>query len=140
MDTRTARRTAEKAARDLITSRTALIGELGVAQAERSQLDADVAAAAEQGRQLIAAAEADAARLLQTAQAAIQDADQRYADLYTAATAAGWAPADLTALGFAPAAGTQARRRRPPAPAAPPVAVPQQHLPTDEQLPDRSNN
>lgn len=138
MDTRTARRAAEKAARDLINSRATLIGELGVAQAERTQLDADVAAAAERGRQLIAEAQDEAARLLETVQTAVRDADQRYTDVYGAATAAGWAPADLSALGFQPNGNTSPRRRRPaqaenrPAasPPAPPTAhadVPQQH-------------
>jgi len=49
-----------------------------------------------------------------------RDADQRYADVYSAATAAGWARADLTALGF-PAVPPSTRRRRtnPSEPAAP---------------------
>ena len=42
MDSRTARRTAEKAARNLITDRAALVGELGVATAERTQLASGV--------------------------------------------------------------------------------------------------
>ena len=113
MDTRAARRAAEKAARDLITSRTALIGELGVAQAERTQLDDDITAAAERGRALVAAAEAEAARMLQAAQACVRDADQHYTELYSAATAAGWAPTDLTALGFPPGDNPAPRRRRP---------------------------
>ena len=111
MDTRTARRAAEKAARDLINDRAALIGELAVARAERTQRDTDIAAAGERGRQLVAAAEAEAAALLDTAQAGVRHADQRYADVYSAATAAGWAAADLTALGFQPS--NNARRRRP---------------------------
>ena len=113
MDTRTARRAAEKAARDLINDRAALIGELAVARAERSQLDINIAAAGERGRQLVAAAEAEAAGLLDTAQAGVRHADQRYADVYSAATAAGWAAADLTALGFQPAP-TRTRRRTSP--------------------------
>ena len=112
MDTRTARRAAEKAARDLITDRAALIGELAVARAERTQLDTDITAAGERGRQLVTAAQAEAAALLDTAQAGVRQADQRYADLYGAATAAGWAPADLTALGFAPSNDHPQRRRR----------------------------
>jgi len=136
MDTRAARRAAEKAARDLINKRAALVGELGVAQAERTQLDADVTAAAERGRQLVAAAEVEAGQLVETAQACVRDADQRYADVYSAVTAAGWAVADLTALGFPPRDGATPRRRRPQPSQAPlPVSttahanpnVPQQH-------------
>lgn len=114
MDTRAARRAAEKAARDLINDRAALIGELGVAQAERTQLDTDVTAAAERGRQLLAEAEADAARLLESAQARVRDAGARYADVYSAATAAGWTPADLAALGFRPSPGSSSGRRTSP--------------------------
>lgn len=46
-----------------------LVGELDVAQAERTHRDADVTAGAERGRQLAAAAEADVAALLETAPA-----------------------------------------------------------------------
>lgn len=115
MDTRTARRAAEKAARDLINDRATFVGELGVVQAERTQLEDDVATAAERGRQLVAEAQAEAARLLEHAQGGVRDAEQHYNDVYTAATAAGWAPADLTALGFAPATtGSKSRQRRAP--------------------------
>ncbi len=133
MDTRAARRAAEKAARDLISHRATLVGELGVAQAERTQLEDDVAAAAERGRQLIAEAQAEAARLLEHAQACVRDAEQRYTDVYTSATAAGWTPADLTALGFQPATGSRPRQRRASAeqtgtaPAEPSVTLPEQH-------------
>ena len=118
MDTRTARRAAEKAARDLINNRATLIGELGVAQAERAQLEADVTTAADRGRQLVAAAEAEASRLLETAQSCVRDAEQRYTDVYGAATAAGWAPADLATLGFQPADSSTGPRRRRTQPAA----------------------
>lgn len=120
MDSRSARRAAEKAARDLITNRAALVGELGVAAAERTQLAADVTAADERGRQLVADAEAQAARLVAAVQDLVADGEQRYADAYTAATAAGWAPSDLTALGFPPVATSSTRRRRP-SPAQPPT-------------------
>jgi hypothetical protein len=115
MDSRTARRAAEKAARDLIATRAALVGELGVAAAERTQLATDVTAATDRGRELITAAEAEAARLVAAAQDLVADGEQRYADAYTAATAAGWAPADLTTLGFPPCAPTTRRRRQAPA-------------------------
>lgn len=121
MDTRTARRAAEKAARDLMNSRAALIGELAVASAERDQLDAAVTAAGDRGRQLVTAAQDEADQLLATAQAHVRDANQRYADLYNAATTSGWAPADLSALGF-PSSLPGARRRRT-TPGSEPAAV-----------------
>ena len=141
MDSRTARRTAEKAARDLITSRAALVGELGVTQAERTRLAQEVLAATEHGRQLVAAAQAEAARLVAAAQDLVHDGEQRYADAYTAATTAGWTTGDLTALGFQPSPSTNPRRRRTtgdavqrPAGALPAQpAVPEQHAAHDQQ-------
>lgn len=136
MDTRAARRAAEKAARNLINNRTAPIGELGVAQAERALLEAEVVAAAGRGRQLVAAAEDEAARLLEHAQSAVRNATERYADLYSAATMAGWTPADLAALGFDSTsphprrASTRAQREAPapgPSPEQSHVTVPEQH-------------
>lgn len=141
MDTRAARRAAEKAARDLMTSRAALVGELGVVQAELGQLAEDVAAVTTRGRQLVAAAEDEAARLVAAAQAVVVNSEQRYADVYGAATAGGWTPADLSALGFPPATGTSPRRRRSPIeqpelmPATDtPLALPQQPGEPDQQV------
>jgi hypothetical protein len=110
VDTRAARRAAEKAARDLINNRAVLVGEFGVTSVERGRLAGDVAAAAARGQQLVADAEAEAARLVAAAQDLAQDGEQRYADAYSAATAGGWTAADLTALGFQPA--PTGRRRR----------------------------
>lgn len=140
MDTRAARRAAEKAARDLMTSRAALVGELGVVHAERTQLAEDVTVATARGRELVAAADAEAARLVAAAQDLAQDGEQRYADAYGAATAAGWTPIDLTALGFQPATGSSPRRRRTPVeqpeltpPAETSVTLPEQHVEHDQQ-------
>ena len=138
MDSRTARRTAERAARDLITTRAALVGELGVATVERTQLAAGIVTASDRGRQLVADAETEADRLVAAAQELAAAGEQRYTDAYTAATAAGWTPADLTALGFPAGTPTPRRRRQagfdgppPPlqthaTPAAAAVPVPQQ--------------
>lgn len=129
MDTRSARRAAEKAARDLINSRAALVGELGVAHAERTHLSEGVGDATERGRQLLADAQAEADRLVSAAQALAQEGQQRYTDAYNAATATGWTPGDLDALGFA-ATDSNPRRRRPsPEPVQPAtgeVTVPRQ--------------
>lgn len=112
MDTRAARRAAEKAARDLVNGRAGLVGELGVVQAELARLAEEVAQAAARGRQLVADAEAEAANLVAAAQDCAREGEQRYADAYGAATGGGWTAADLTALGFQPT-GSSPRRRRP---------------------------
>lgn len=49
----------------------------------------------------------------------MNDADQRYANVYTAAATAGWAPADLTALGFPPGTSIAGRPRRASRPVTP---------------------
>jgi hypothetical protein len=109
MNTRVTRRAVEKAARDLMNSRAAVVGELGVAGAERGRLAEEVDAATALGRQLVAQAEAEAARLVTAAEERAEQGAQNFADAYAAATAAGWAPADLAALGFEP---RPSRRRR----------------------------
>ena len=111
MDTRTARRIAEKAARDLIKARSAVIGELGVVNAERLKLASEVDTAAEQGRQLRAAAETQAAALLVSARDVARAGEQRYVEALTAAVSAGWTFEDLNTMGF-PDVRAQNRRRR----------------------------
>lgn len=111
MDARAARRAAEKAARDLISDRAALVGQLGVLQAERTYLADAVAAARVRARQLVIEAEAEGKRLVTAARELAQIGEQRYADAYGAATTGGWTPVDLTALGFT-TANTAARRRQ----------------------------
>ncbi len=64
MDVRVARRAAEKAARNLINDRAGLVGEVRVADAERTRLATDLEAAATRGRGLITSAEQESARLL----------------------------------------------------------------------------
>ena len=117
MDARAARRAAEKAARDLISQRAARVGDLGVLRAERAQLADDVTTAQAQGQHLVAAAQAEAGALVQAARDLALDGEQRYADAYSAATAAGWIADDLAALGYQPAqTKTRSPRRRQPSP------------------------
>lgn len=120
MDARVARRAAEKAARDLINHRAALVGDLGVLLAERPRLAEDVTTAQERGGQLVAAAQAQASALVDAARDLVHDGEQRYAHAhahaYSAATAAGWAADDLAALGYQPAQTTSRPRRRQPSP------------------------
>ncbi len=135
MDSRTARRAAERAARSLITSRAALVGKLGVLHADRTRLTADIDDATERARLLIADAQAQAAHLVAAAHDLARDAEQRYTHAYDAATSGGWTPTDLTALGFPPAQPTQPaqpatrRRRRSTSEAAPQPAAGNPPLP-----------
>lgn len=109
MDVRVTRRAAEKAARTLINDRAGLVGELGVADAERTRLATNLEAAVARGRDLVTAADQEAARLLAEAQNDLADSETRYAAARTAATDGGWLTADLAALGYPP---TKARRSR----------------------------
>ena len=112
-DVRTARRNAEKAARDALAGTlVGAVGELGVARATQQEASAGVDAAAEKGRQLLKAAQLEAAALLDRAQAQVAEADTGYASAWQAARTAGWAPAQLRGMGYtAPPASALARRR-----------------------------
>lgn len=121
MDTRQKRRDAEKAARQLIADRTALIGELAVAQSERDAAQASIDDARERGRQMVREAEDRAAALVTRAREEADAVDVTYADTHAAAVAGGWSGPDLAQLGF-PA---PARRSRPrPAPTTHAAAAP----------------
>jgi hypothetical protein len=88
---------------------------------------------------LVVTAKAEAARLVAAAQDLALEGNQRYDTAYSAATAAGWTAADLTALGLQPT-GTSPRRRRTALPAPPDavdsaVAVPAQPIDQHDQQP-----
>ena len=100
MDVRDARRAAEKAARDLLNARTRVVGDLAVATAARAKATDAAARAGDQGRALVEAAKREAASITEAAAIVVADADAGYAAAHRAATAAGWQPAELTALGF----------------------------------------
>jgi len=112
-DVRTARRNAEKAARDALAGTlVGAAGELGVARATQQEAGAGVDAAAEKGRQLLEAAQLEAAALLDRARAQVAEADTGYASAWQGARDAGWAPAQLRGMGYpAPPASASARRR-----------------------------
>ena len=102
-DARTARRTAEKLARDALGGTLlGAAGELGVALARRAEAAGTIAAATENAREIVRAAEADTG----------------YAAAWRAATTAGWAPAQLRGMGY-PRPVTPRRRAAAPAPAEP---------------------
>ena len=112
-DVRTARRNAEKAARDALAGTlVGAAGELGVARATQQEAGAGVDAAAEKGRQLLEAAQLEAAALLDRARAQVAEADTGYASAWQGARDAGWTPAQLRGMGYpAPPASALARRR-----------------------------
>ena len=69
-------------------------------------------AAAEKGRQLLEAAQLEAAALLDRARAQVAEADTGYASAWQGARDAGWALAQLRGMGYpAPTASASARRR-----------------------------
>ena len=101
-DVRTARRNAEKAARDALAGTlVGAAGELGAARATQQEAGAGVAAAAEKGRQVVEAAQlVEAAALLDRAQAQVAETDTGYASAWQGARDAGWAPAQLRGMGY----------------------------------------
>ena len=93
-------------------ARSAVIGELGVVNAERLRLASEVDIAAEQGRRLRTDAETRAAELLDVARNVARVGEQRYVEALTAAVSAGWTLEDLGSMGF-PDVRASSRRRRP---------------------------
>jgi hypothetical protein len=121
-DLRTARRTAEKLARDALGGTLlGAAGELGVALARRAEAAEAIAAAAENAREIVRAAEAEAAAVVDRARQEATEADTGYATAWRAATTAGWAPAQLRGMGY-PRPAAPRRRAAAPAPAEPVVA------------------
>jgi hypothetical protein len=118
-DLRTARRTAEKLARDALGGTLlGAAGELGVALARRAEAAGTIAAAAERAREIVRAAEAEAAAVVDRASQEATEADTGYAAAWRAATTAGWAPAQLRGMGY-PRPVTPRRRAGGPVPTEP---------------------
>jgi len=118
-DLRTARRTAEKLARDALGGTLlGAAGELGVALARRAEAAEAIAAAAERAREIVRAAEAEAAVVVDRARQEATEADTGYAAAWRAATTVGWAPAQLRGMGY-PRPVTPRRRAGGPVPAEP---------------------
>ncbi len=112
MDARDARRAAEKAARDLISTRAALIGELGVAAARHTDTTNAVTDAQHHAEALLDEARRRGNQLVRDAQTAVEVTAAACAAAYDSATAAGWTPAELDQLGF-PGPAAPRRRTRP---------------------------
>jgi hypothetical protein len=89
-----------------------------VALARRAEAAGAIAAAAERAREIVRAAEAEAAAVVDRARQEATEADTGYAAAWRAATTAGWAPAQLRGMGY-PRPVTPRRRAAAPAPAEP---------------------
>ena len=111
-DARSARRSAEKVAREALAGcMVGAAGELGVAQGRRQEAADAVAFAAEAGQRLVQAAQIEAAALRERAQAEVAAADAGYAGAWQAARDAGWTPALLRGMGYSQPAATRLARR-----------------------------
>ena len=100
MDLREARRAAEKAARDRVSERVRLAGELGVLAQRRIEMEHGVDVALERARALMQAAKESGQRLVDAASASLDEASSQYENAYAAALYAGWTTADLDDIGF----------------------------------------
>ena len=100
MDLREARRAAEKAARDRISERVRLAGELGVLAQRRLEMEQGVDVALERANALMQAAKDSGQRLVDAASARLDEASSQYESAYAAALSAGWTTADLDEIGF----------------------------------------
>lgn len=114
-DVRRVRREAEKTARDALSGTLVdKAGELGVALAGQADAAENVAAARAKAQAIVEAAQAEGAALVAAAEAEAGKAGEAYAAAWSAGKDAGWAPAQLRAMGYAKPPPS---RRGPPAPA-----------------------
>lgn len=101
MDAREARRAAEKAAKEqLQQTLVGVVGDLGVAHAQRVDASTGVTDAAQQGRELVKQAEARAAELTATAKEAVEQAEADYVAAFEGAVTAGWSAGTLAGMGY----------------------------------------
>ena len=89
-----------------------------MALARRAEAAGTIAAVAENAREIVRAAEAEAAAVVDRARQEATEADTGYAAAWRAATTAGWAPAQLRGMGY-PRPVTPRRRAAAPAPTEP---------------------
>jgi hypothetical protein len=101
MDLREARRAAEKAAREKISDRVRLAGELGVLAQRQAEMTAALALARERAAAIVVAAQDSAQRILDVAAGNLDEASAQYGSAYAAALTAGWSESDLNGIGFA---------------------------------------
>jgi hypothetical protein len=94
------RRQAEQAARELLGTRVAAVGDLADAARRRAGATEDVTAARSRADELVRAARRDGDALVEQARADEVAAGGVYAAAFQAAVDAGWTPAQLNELGY----------------------------------------
>lgn len=120
VETRSARQTAQRAARALVAGRTSAVGDLAARHAELNRALQGIAAARDRGDQLVQAARQRAQQLLEDAEQHTVTQRARYTAARQAALDAGWTSNDLTTLGYAASTGIAKHRPQPAgAPAGP---------------------
>ena len=101
VDKRNVRRDAERKAREALGGDlVSTVGDLAMATADKADAVQAVDEARTRGDELIAAARAQAHRLLTDAQAELDSVDGHYGKAYAAAREAGWTSTQLTGLGY----------------------------------------
>ena len=112
MDMREARRTAEKAARDLLGGPLiTAAGALGVAVAAQQAAADGVNAAHDQAQQHLQQAQREADEIITDARAQVGTAEDGYRQAHQAAVTAGWAPSALADMGYPPPGHTTKRAK-----------------------------
>ena len=110
MDMREARRTAEKAARELLGGPLiTAAGALGVAIAAQQTAAAGILTAQDRAQQHLQQAQREAEQIITNARTEISTADNNYRQAHQDAVTAGWAPAALTDMGYPPPGGSAKR-------------------------------
>ncbi len=110
MDSRAARREAEKAARVLIAGKVEIIGDLAVASAARATAVDGIKSAKEQGKMLVEQAKKQSAELVSAARERVEDAEVEYGAVFTVAVSTGWTAKELVDLGYEPTVRTTHKR------------------------------
>lgn len=101
MDSRKARREAERAARDRLgNDLIAVVGDLGVALALHSDAESRVEGVRAEATAHVEKAKLEAKTMVEAAQAAVRDAEQEYRSTYDRALEAGWSNGKLKDMGY----------------------------------------
>ena len=101
VDSRKARRNAEKAAREALSGTlVGVAGDLGAAMAAREEAANIIGAAQTKAEAILATARREAAAVIEAAEGEAVTAREAYATAWTAAKDAGWTPAQLRSMGY----------------------------------------
>ncbi|MGH3629406.1 MAG: hypothetical protein ACRDRL_18455, partial [Sciscionella sp.] len=100
MDMREARRAAEKLAREKVSQRVKIVGELGVLAKRRDQAEAGVDAARIHANSMVEAAQVAGDKLVEVARDKQRKIEEQYQNAYGTALSAGWNVGDLEGIGL----------------------------------------